>query len=87
MIQGFRRSFLGSVLDSFSFAGCITERAGVSSRDKLGGLQMGFGHMDGLSIERYIKELIGCSVRAWVHCWGGGGRGWGGCMHACMHHC
>jgi hypothetical protein len=84
MIQGFRRSFLGSVLDSFSFAGCITERAGVSSRDKLGGLQMGFGHMDGLSIERYIKELIGCSVRGCIVGEEEEEDGGDACMHACI---
>jgi hypothetical protein len=36
--------------------------------DKLGGLQMELSDKR-LSIGRYFLRVIGCSERAWVHCW------------------
>ena len=54
MIQGFRRSFLGFWLTVFFFSrdALLSERVG---RDKLRAAN-DLGHMDGLSIGRYIKS-------------------------------
>jgi hypothetical protein len=55
MIQGFRRSFLGfwlTIYFFFSRGALLSERVG---RDKLRAAN-DLGHMDGLSIGRYIKS-------------------------------